>query len=112
VNAHLLVDKVRLSEQDIELAGREESTSLRSIVTGDARFNSGGLQYLQRGDYKWCGDTGGGGATFLAASWLPIIAMNLFSVSFMARVASTCFQPLLHLLEPFFVHGRGVNDFR
>jgi hypothetical protein len=21
-------------------------------------------------------------------------------------------QPLLHLLEPFFVHGRGVNDFQ
>jgi hypothetical protein len=64
MNAHLLINEVRLSERDIELAGCEESASLRSIsvkVTGDARFNSGGLQRLQRGDYKWCGDWGRGG---------------------------------------------------
>jgi hypothetical protein len=34
------------------------------------------------------GETGGGGATFLAASWLPMMAINLFRVSFMAQVAS------------------------
>jgi hypothetical protein len=28
--------------------------------------------------------------TFLATSWLPMIAMNLFMGSFMAQVASTC----------------------
>jgi hypothetical protein len=36
------------------------------------------------------GETGGRGATFLAASWLPMIAINLFKVLFMAQVASTC----------------------
>jgi hypothetical protein len=33
-----------------------ECTSLRSIsieITGDARFNSGGLRRLQRGGYRW-----------------------------------------------------------
>jgi hypothetical protein len=28
--------------------------------------------------------------TFLAASWLPMIAINLLSILFMAQVASTC----------------------
>jgi hypothetical protein len=36
------------------------------------------------------GETGGGGATFLATSWLPMMVINLFRVSFMAQVASTC----------------------
>jgi hypothetical protein len=34
--------------------------------------------------------TGGGGVTFLATSWLPMMAINLFRVSFMAQVASAC----------------------
>jgi hypothetical protein len=34
-------------------------------------------------------EAGGGGAMFLATSWLPMIAINLLRVSFMARVAST-----------------------
>jgi hypothetical protein len=33
------------------------------------------------------GGEAGGGATFLATSWLPMMAINLFSVSFMAQVA-------------------------
>jgi hypothetical protein len=55
MDAHLLVDKVRCSEQDVELTGHEESMSLCSIsveVTGDAQFDFGGLQHLQSGGYK------------------------------------------------------------
>jgi hypothetical protein len=55
MDVHLLIDKVRCCEQDVELTGREESASLHSIsieVTGDARFDSGGLRRLQRGGYK------------------------------------------------------------
>jgi hypothetical protein len=36
------------------------------------------------------GETGGEGATLLAASWLPMMAINLFGVLFMAQVASAC----------------------
>jgi hypothetical protein len=43
------------------------------------------------------GETGGGGATFLAASWLPMMAMNLFSVSFMACVAFACLLSLFYI---------------
>jgi hypothetical protein len=43
-----------------------------------------------RGVVTGGGEAGGGGATFLATSWLPMIAINLFRVSFMARVASAC----------------------
>jgi hypothetical protein len=35
--------------------------------------------------------------TFLATSWLPMITMNLFSVSFMAQVASTCLLSLFSI---------------
>jgi hypothetical protein len=35
-------------------------------------------------------ETGGGGVMFLATSWLPMITINLFNVSFMAQVASAC----------------------
>jgi hypothetical protein len=55
MDVHLLVDKIRCCERDVELRGREESASLHSIsieVSGDARFNSGGVRCLQRGDYK------------------------------------------------------------
>jgi hypothetical protein len=43
-----------------------------------------------RGVVTGGGETGGGGATFLATSWLPMMAINLLSILFMARVASTC----------------------
>jgi hypothetical protein len=36
------------------------------------------------------GEAGGGGATFLAASWLAMTARNLFRVLFIAQVASAC----------------------
>jgi hypothetical protein len=42
-------------------------------------------------------ETGGGGAIFLATSWLPMIAINLFRVSFMAQVASTCLLSLFSI---------------
>jgi hypothetical protein len=35
-------------------------------------------------------EAGGGGAMFLATSWLPMITINLLRVSFMAQVASAC----------------------
>jgi hypothetical protein len=35
-------------------------------------------------------EAGGGGTMFLAASWLAMTARNLFRVSFIAQVASTC----------------------
>jgi hypothetical protein len=35
-------------------------------------------------------EAGGGGVTFLAASWLAMTARNLFRVSFIAQVASAC----------------------
>jgi hypothetical protein len=35
-------------------------------------------------------EAGGGGATFLAASWLAMMAINPLRVSFMAQVASAC----------------------
>jgi hypothetical protein len=43
------------------------------------------------------GETGGGGAMFLAASWLPMIAINLLSVSFMAQVVSACLFSLFSI---------------
>jgi hypothetical protein len=46
VDVHLLVNEIRLSERNIKLTGGEEGAPLRSIsikMTGDARFNSGGL---------------------------------------------------------------------
>jgi hypothetical protein len=92
VDAHLLIDKIRLSEGDVELTGCEEGGPLRSIsikMTGDARFNSRGLRRLQRVITSGVG-TGGGGTMFPAASWLAMTARNLFRVSFMARVASAC----------------------
>jgi hypothetical protein len=55
MDVHLLVNEIQCCERDVELTGCEESASLHSIsikVTGDARFNSGGLRPLQRGDYK------------------------------------------------------------
>jgi hypothetical protein len=53
----------------------EECDAFRGVVTGS-------------------GEVGGGGATFLAASWLAMTARNLFSVSFIARVASACLLSL------------------
>jgi hypothetical protein len=56
MDAHLLVDKVRCCEQDVQLTGCEEGAPLHSVsinVTGDTWFNSGGLQCLQRGGYMW-----------------------------------------------------------
>jgi hypothetical protein len=56
MDAHLLIDKVRCCERDVQLTGCEEGAPLHSIstkVTGDAQFNSGGLRRLQRGGYKW-----------------------------------------------------------
>jgi hypothetical protein len=89
VDVNLLVDEIRLSEQDIELTRCEESVSLCSIsikVTGGARFNSGGLRGLERGGYMRWGDQGRGGDV----SWLAMTARNLFNVSFIAQVASAC----------------------
>jgi hypothetical protein len=83
VDAHLVVDEVRLGKRNVELAGCEKDTSLHSIsikVTGDAC-----RVVVTNG-----GETGGGGATFLATSWLAMTARNLFKVSFMAQVASAC----------------------
>jgi hypothetical protein len=42
-------------------------------------------------------ETGGGGAKFLAASWLPMMAINLFKVLFMAQVASACLLSLFSI---------------
>jgi hypothetical protein len=49
----------------------EECDTFRGVVTGG-------------------GEARGGGATFLAASWLAMTARNLFRVLFIARVASAC----------------------
>jgi hypothetical protein len=84
----------------MELAGREESASLRSIsaeVTGDAWVNSEGLQGVVTGG----GEAGGGGAMFLAPSWLAMTTRNLFRVSFIARVASTCSLSLFSICWNF-----------
>jgi hypothetical protein len=35
--------------------------------------------------------------TFLATSWLPMMAINLLSVSFMAQVASACLLSLFSI---------------
>jgi hypothetical protein len=99
VDAHLVIDKVRLGKRNVELAGCEKGTSLRSIsikVTGDARSNSGGVRAC-RVVVTNDGETGGGGATFLATSWLAMTARNLFKVSFMARVASACLFSLFFI---------------
>jgi hypothetical protein len=69
--------------------------SISIKVTGDARFNSGGVQCLVVVTNG--GETGGRGATFLATSWLPMIAMNLFKVLFMAWVASACLLSLFSI---------------
>jgi hypothetical protein len=56
VDVHLVFDEIQLSEQYVKLTGREECVSFCAIsveITGDARFNSGGLRRLQRGGYRW-----------------------------------------------------------
>jgi hypothetical protein len=87
MDVHLLVDKVQCSERDIELAGCEESMSLCSISIKVTGLTLEGCDAC-RGMITSGVGTGGGGATLLATSWLPMIAMNLFRVSFMAWVAS------------------------
>jgi hypothetical protein len=97
------------SSQDVKKA------PLRSVsikVTGDARFNSGGLQCLQRGDYMWSGDWGRGGdisCCLLVTHDGYKFVEGLVQSSGGLRLL---IEPLLHLLEPFVVHGRGVVDFR
>jgi hypothetical protein len=59
--------------------------SISIKVTRDACFNSGGRVVVTSG-----GETGGEGVKLLAASWLPMMVINLFMVSFMAQVASAC----------------------
>jgi hypothetical protein len=59
-------------------------------------------------------ETGGGGAMLLAASWLPMMAINLFRVSFMAQVASTCslslFSICWNLLSSMVRESTTFND--
>jgi hypothetical protein len=43
MDVHLLIDKIRLSERDVELTGCEEGAPLCSIsikMTGDAQFKA------------------------------------------------------------------------
>jgi hypothetical protein len=65
---------------------------LRSVsvkVTGAPGLTLEGCDAF-RGVVPGGGEAGGGGATFLAASWLAMTARNLLRVLFMARVASAC----------------------
>jgi hypothetical protein len=43
------------------------------------------------------GETGSGGAMFLATSWLPMMAINLFRILFIAQVASACLLSLFSI---------------
>jgi hypothetical protein len=115
VDAHLVIDEVPLGKQNIELTGCEKGTSLRSIsikVTGDTRFNSGGVQRLQSGSYKWWGDWGRGGDV---SCRLLVTHGGYKSIQGFVHGSGSLrllIQPLLHLLEPFFIYGRGVDDYR
>jgi hypothetical protein len=89
VDAHLVFNKIRLGEQYVELTGHEEHASLRSVsvkITGDTRFNSGGLRRLQRGEGG--GEAGGGGARCSLASRALNAASSLLSILLVAWVAS------------------------
>jgi hypothetical protein len=89
MDAHLVLDKIRLGERYVEFTGHEEHVSLCSVsikITGGAQVNSGGVRRVVTGG----GEAGGGGVTFLATSWFAMTARNLFRVLFIARVASTC----------------------
>jgi hypothetical protein len=47
MDLHLVLDKVRLGEQYVELTRHEERVSLHSVsieITGGARVNSGGMR--------------------------------------------------------------------
>jgi hypothetical protein len=50
-----------------------------------------------RGVVTSCSEMGGGGATTFAASMLLIMVINLFKVSFIAQVASTCLWSLFSI---------------
>jgi uncharacterized membrane protein YgcG len=87
VDVHLVLNKIRLGERYVELTRHEEHVSLHSVsieITGGARVNSGGMRRFQTGG----GEAGGGGATFLAASWFAMTARNLFRVSVRATLLS------------------------
>jgi hypothetical protein len=92
VDAHLVLDEIQLGERYIQLTRREECASLRSVSV--KLLGAPGLTLEEcdpfRGVVTGGGEAGGGGATFLAASWLAMTARNLFSVLFIARVASAC----------------------
>jgi hypothetical protein len=69
------------------------------------------LQLLQRGGYRW-GDWGRGGN--ISCHLLVTHDRYKLVESFIYGSGGFCLlvEPLLHLLEPFFIHGRGVNDCR
>jgi hypothetical protein len=114
VDAHLVLDEIRLGERYVQLTGHEECVSLRSAsveITGGARVNSGGMRRLQRGGYRW-GDWGRGGDI----SCRLLVTHDRYKLveSFVHGSGGLrlLVEPLLHLLEPFFVHGRGVDNFQ
>jgi hypothetical protein len=78
----------------------------------DTQFNSEGLRRLQRGDYKWCKDWWRGGDVschlLVTHDCYELVECFIHGSGGLHLLV----QPLLHLLEPFFVHGRGVDDFQ
>jgi hypothetical protein len=80
-------------------------------ITGDARLTLEGCDAC-RVVVTSGGETGGGGVTLLATSWLPMMAINLFrGLVHGLGGLHLLIEPLFHLLEPFVIHGRRVDDF-
>jgi hypothetical protein len=108
VDVHLVFDGIQLGERYVQLTGCEEHASLHSVsikITGDAWFNSGGLQLLQRGGYRW-GDWGRGGniscCLLITHDHYKLVEGFVHGSGGLHLLV----DPLLYLLEPSFVHGR------
>jgi hypothetical protein len=90
MDVHLLINKIQCCEGNVQLTGHEEGVPLSpSMLLGMPSLTLEGCNAC-RVVVTSGGGTGGGGAMLLATSWLPMMAMNFFRVSFMAQMASAC----------------------
>jgi hypothetical protein len=88
----------------------QRSVSIK--VTGDTRLTLEGCDAF-RVVVTSCGESGGGGVMPFSASMFMTVR-NLFRLCLIHGSGGLCLlvEPLLHLLGPFIIHGKRVDDFQ